>query len=172
MTTELINALPTWGYPTLLGVIVVVVLWQKTLGWRTYSRIHRLKIRFLPLIDRFTPLFVVSNKSAPDDDAEYLTTVQQSVQATFEQLSSAGGSPHLLNSVKRLPDGTYSAAHLLWIHGDNSQTEAYLFEAGDGHTHVYVHHETSVLDPKGHLADPQRDGDVRGVVGEALGISA
>jgi len=165
---EVIDALPTWGYPALLGAIVVVLLWQQTLGWRTYSRIHRFKLRVLPWIDRFTPLFVISNKGHPDEDAEYLTTLQQSVQATFEQLNAAGGSPHLINSVKRLPDGTYSAGHLLWIHGDNSQTEAYLFDAGDGHTHVYVHHETSVLNPRGHLTGPQRDGDVRGVVTDAL----
>lgn len=166
----MIDALPTWGYPTLLALIVVVILYQRTLGWGTYRRIHRLKIRVLPLVDSLTNAFVVSNKRAPGDDAEYVTTATMSVRDTFETLTDAGASPHLLNSIKRLPDGSYSAAHVVWIHSDNSQTEAYLFDADRG-THVYAHHETSVLDPEGHLSDPQRDGDVRGVVGDALNSS-
>jgi len=167
MTLEALEGLPTWGPVAVLAVVVAVVLVQRTLGWGTYRRIHRLKIRVLPLLDRYTSLFVVSNKGLPGDDDEYLTTVDMTVRDTFETLTAAGGSPHLLNSIKRLPDGTYSAAHVVWIHGDNSQTEAYLFDAGDG-THVYAHHETSVLDPEGHLSDPQRDGDPRGVVADAL----
>jgi len=168
MSLEAIDALPTWGYPALVILIVAITLYQRTLGWSMYRRIHRLKIRFLPLIDRLTPFFVVSNKQLPSDDAEYVTTVDMSVRETFETLVAAGGSPHLLNSIKRLPDGSYSVAHVLWIHDDNSQSEAYLFDRDDG-TAVYVHHETSVLDPEGHLSGPQRDGDVRGVVTDALG---
>lgn len=33
------------------------------------------------------------------------------------------------------------------------------------------HNETSVSDPVGHLTDTQRDGDGRGIVAEALGVS-
>ena len=165
----MIDALPPYAYAALLLIIIAAVAYQRTLGWRTYSKLHRLKVRYLPLIDRLTPAFVVANKRAPGDDAEYLTTVTQPVQATFEQLTAAGGSPHLINSVKRLPDGSYSDAHVVWIHDDRSQTEAYLFDA-EGGTHVFAHHETSVLDPEGHLSDPQQDGDVRGVVKDALGL--
>jgi len=167
MTLELIKDLPTWGPVVLLGVITLATIVQRFLSWQSYRRIHRLKVRVLPLVDRYTSLFVVSNKGAPGDDKEYLTTVAHPPREVFETLTAAGGSPHLINSIKRLPDGTYSAAHILWIHGDNSQTEAYLFGSGDS-THVYAHHETSVLDPEGHLSDPQRDGDVRGVVRAAL----
>ena len=98
----MIDALPPYGYAALLVAIVAAVAYQRTLGWRTYSKLHRLKVRYLPLIDRLTPAFVVSSKRAPGEDAEYLTTVTQPVQATFEQLTAAGGSPHLINSVKRL----------------------------------------------------------------------
>jgi len=167
MTVEVFESLPTWGPAALLGVIVAIVLVQRTFGWRTYRRIHRLKIRFLPLVDQFTSLFVVSNKQMPNDDDEYVTTLDGTVRAAFERLTDGGGSPHLLNSIKRLPDGTYSAAHVVWIHDDNSQTEAYLFDTDDG-VHVYAHYETSVLDPEGHLSDAQRDGDPRGVVSQAL----
>jgi len=167
MTLEALEGLPTWGPVAVLAVVVAVVLVQRTLGWGAYRRIHRLKLRVLPLVDRYTSLFVISNKAMPDADDEYIMTVDMTVRDTFEALTAAGGSPHLLNSIKRLPDGTYSAAHVVWIHDDNSQTEAYLFDAGDS-THVYAHHETSVLDPEGHLSDPQRDGDPRGVVADAL----
>ena len=168
MSLEAIEGLPTWGPVLLLGVIAAVVVAQRFIGWRTYRRIHRLKIRLLPLVDRYTSLFVVSNKQLPEDDAEYIDTVEPTVRDTFETLTAAGGSPHLLNSIKRLPDGRYSASHVVCIHSDISQTEAYLFDT-DGGTLVYAHHETSVLDPEGHLSDPQTDGDPRGVVAAALG---
>ena len=100
-------------------------------------------------------------------------TREQSVKAVWKQLVAEGGSPHVVNSLKRRPgpDGgaEYSAAHVLWRH-DGHQTEAYLFRNSDGTTDVYAHFEPSVLDAVDHLAGEQTDGDPEGVVRRALGV--
>lgn len=168
-------------------------LYQYTLPWGAYKRIHDLKVRTLPLVDRYTKLFVVSNKDAPDDDAEHIATIDDDVREVWTALiesqrskslvnlllnlvgfgrSGTVSSPHLINSVKRLPDGALSAAHAVFIHEDGSQTEAYLFDAEDGGTHVYAHYETGFTDAEKHLSDGQEDGDPRGVVRDALGVDS
>jgi hypothetical protein len=167
--------------PRLLAVLVLaiaaVMQYQRTLSWREYRRVHALKLRLLPVIDRYTNLFVVSHKRYRAD-REYLATVDGSVRDVWQTLVSGGGSPHLVNSVKQrpLPDGTYqySAAHVVWNHAETGeQSEAYLFEnPGAGTVDVYAHAETWTLDPDGHLSDPQTDGDPRGVVHSALGLDA
>lgn len=164
--------------PVVLAVVTLavaaVVVWQRTLKWPEYRRLHALKLRYAPLVDRHTSLFVLSRKGYRDDP-EYLGTREASVRAVWRRLVDAGGSPHLLNSIKErpLPDGTrqLSAAHVVWNHsGEGEQTEAYLFDNGDGTTDVYCHAETWTLDPEGHLSDPQTDGDPKGVVRMALGM--
>jgi hypothetical protein len=169
--------------PRLLAVLVlaiaVVIQYQRTLSWREYRRLHALKLRFLPVIDRYTNLFVVSHKGY-HDDAEYLATVDGTVPEVFRTLVDAGGTPHLVNSIKkrRWPDGAaqYSQAHVVWNHPETGeQTEAYLFgplRDGEGRpaVDVYAHGETWTLDPEGHFADAQQDGDPRGVVHSALGL--
>jgi len=60
-------------------------------------------------------LFVISRKSTPEEDAEYLTAVEGSVGDVFKRLVAGGGSPHLINSVKVRPHGDgsqYSAARV------------------------------------------------------------
>lgn len=163
--------------PALLGVLLVVVVgvlaYQRTLSWPEYKSLHALKRGVLPIIDRRTSWFVVSDKGYRDDD-EYLGTLPAPVTNVARELSDAGGTFHLINSIKRrpLPDGghAYSAAHLVWFHGGfgGSQTEAYLFSTGDGSTDVYAHHEPSVTDPDAHLSGAQTDGDPRDVVRSAL----
>lgn len=185
--------------PTVLtilgGVLALVLLWQRTLTWRKYRRIHRLKTAVFPLFSKLTPsaiparlrrvpilgrvltfLFAfdsfVNEKKYRGDDAEYLRTDPRASYAVFKDLVAGGGSPHLINSIKRreTPDGEveYSDAHIVWTHDDETQTEAYLFENDDGTTDVYVHHENSVTNPEAHLTRGQSDGDPRGVVTEAL----
>jgi len=165
--------------PRLAAVLVLALaaaLWyQRTLSWGEYRRLHALKVRLLPLIDRHTSLFVVSDKGWRDDP-ECLYRAGATVPEVFRRFVGAGGSPHLINSIKRRqrPDGTveYSDAHLVWFHGGpgGSQTEAYLFQNPDGTTDVYVHFEPSVLDPDDHLdGSHQRDGDPKGVIPSAVG---
>lgn len=150
-------------------VVVSLLYYQRTLSWAEYRRLHTLKVRILPIIDRYTNAFVVSRKGGVDD-AEHLSTVDYTVRETFGILRDAGGSPHLINSIKVRPyinSSQYSAAHLVWTHDDGSQTEAYLFPTAGG-TDVYAHHEPSVANIDDHLSGPQRDGDPRGVVRKAL----
>jgi len=157
-------------FAALTVAVVLVLQYQRTLSWGEYRRIHALKVRFLPYIDKYTNLFVISRKGTPEEDAEYLTTVEGSVGDVFKRLVKAGGSPHLINSVKVRPYGDgvqYSAAHVVWTHSDESQTEAFLFDAEDG-TAVYSHHEPSVVNVDDHLSGEQEDGDPRGVVRAAL----
>lgn len=164
--------------PLVVGVVVVVVAaaltYQRTLTWAEYKRLHGSKRLLAPTLDK-TPLFAVSDKRNYRANREYLATVDASVQEVFETLTDAGGSPHLLNSVKRRrnPSGVveYSDAHVLWLHNgfEGDQTEVYLWNNGDGTSDVYCHFEPSVLDPDAHLdGDNQQDGDPRGVVWDAL----
>jgi len=160
--------------PVLFAALTLAVLsvlqYQRTLSWAEYRRIHALKVRLLPIIDKHTNLFVISRKGTPEEDAEYLTTVSGSVGDVFKRLVKAGGSPHLINSVKVRPHGDgsqYSAAHVVWTHDSGDQTEAYLFRGEDG-VAVYSHFEPSVVNVDDHLEGQQEDGDPRGVVRVAL----
>jgi len=157
-------------FAALTLAVVVVLQYQRTLSWAEYRRIHALKVRFLPYVDRYTNLFVISRKGTPEEDAEYLTTVGGSVGDVFKRLVAGGGSPHLINSVKVRPygDGSqYSAAHVVWTVDGGMQVEAYLFRGEDG-TDVYAHTEPSVVNVDDHLEGEQEDGDPRGVVRAAL----
>jgi hypothetical protein len=178
----ILQALPdAFSDPRLLAALVLVLAailqYQRTLSWHEYKRLHALKVRFLPLVDRYTNLFVVSHKGY-HDDPEYLATVDGTVPEVWQRLVDAGGDPHLVNSIKkrRWPDGAaqYSQAHVVWNHAETGeQTEAYLFQnPGAGTVDVYCHAETWVLDPEGHMNDPQTDGDPRRVVWAALGMDA
>jgi len=153
-------------------IVAAAVHYQRGLTWSEYRTIHRAKVRLFPILQRIAPGGFDSfiNVKQGRDDAEYLVTREQSVTAVWKQLVAEGGSPHLIASVKRRPGPEYSAAHAVWTHADGDQTEAYLFDNGDGSTDVYTHHETSVTDPEGHLEDPQTDGDPEGVVRSALGM--
>ena len=164
--------------PVLTAALVLViagVLWyQRGLSWGQYRTIHRFKVRTFPILQRVTPASVsFVNEKGYRDDAEYLTTRAHGVAAVVAQLRDGGASPHLVCSIKRRATpagvaGQYSAAHLLWMHDDGTQTEAYLFANGDGSTDVYAHHEVATTNPEAHLDGPQTDGDPRGVVRAAL----
>jgi hypothetical protein len=156
--------------------VAAAVHYQRGLTWTEYRQIHRAKVRVFPPLQRLAPggfdSFV--NRKGGRDDGEYLVTRTQSVRSVWKQLVSEGGDPHLVASVKRRTLGQhppqYSAAHVVWLHDDGSQTEAYLFANCDGTTDVYTHHETATTDVDGHLSDPQTNGDPKGVVRDALGM--
>jgi hypothetical protein len=159
-------------YPRLLLAVAVLArlarAWQSTLTWPEYRAAHRLKRGVFPLADRVLAgrALLVSEKGGRDD-AEFLATSPESLWAVARRLRRAGGSPHLLNSLKRRPGehgDRLSGAHLVWTHENGEQTEAYLFANRDGTTDVYAHSETSVDEPLAHLTDEQHDGDPRGVV--------
>jgi hypothetical protein len=163
-------------HPELVALVAIAArlarAWQRGLSWPEYRVAHRLKRGVFPIVHRLAPgrILLVSEKGGRDDD-EFLRTVDTPVREVVSQLRAAGGSPHLLNSLKRRPDthgDPLSAAHVVWTHANGMQTECYLFTNADGSTDVYVHYETSVDDPLGHLTDPQRDGDVRAVVEAGL----
>jgi len=162
--------------PELLAAVAIIArlirAWQASLTWPEYRAAHRFKRGVLPILDRVAPgqILLVSRKGGRDD-AEFLRTVNADATTVAQGLRRAGGTPHLLNSLKRRPDthgDPLTAAHLVWGHADGTQTEAYLFDNADGTTDVYVHVETSTDDPVGHLTDPQTDGDAKGVVAAAL----
>jgi len=165
-------------YPEVAIVVALVMraglAWQRQLSWYEYRTLHGLKRLAFPVLDRVEPFGfgVFVNEKGDRGDREYHATLQGSVRSVVRQLREGGGSLHLISSVKRRPSGrgdTLSRAHVVWTHDDGTQTECYLFQNDDGTTDVYVHHETGVADPAGHLSDRQRDGDVRGVVADALG---
>lgn len=159
-------------HPELVVVLSIALrmarAYQTSLTWPEYRVAHRFKRGVFPLLDRLAPgvILLVSAKGGRDD-AEFLMTTEESVRSLVFELRKAGGSLHLLNSLKRRPDthgDPLSAAHLVWTHDDGTQTEAYMFRNADGTTDLYAHHETSTDDPVGHLTDEQRDGDPREVI--------
>lgn len=159
-------------YAALVAVLAVLLVAQRFLKWRTYSRLHRLKALVFPIAQRYVRVLLVSSKGYRDDP-EYVATVPDSTRGVWRTLVEAGGSPHLLSSIKRrpLPDGgtQLSSAHVVWVHNDGSQTEAYVFPAADGDgVDVYAHEEKAIVYPQEHLEGEQTDGDVRGVVTDAL----
>lgn len=158
----------------ILGVVLRAGLaWQRGLSWYEYRTLHGLRLLVFPVLDSLAPVALINPKNDRDDQ-EFLTTYRGTVKATAMQLTEAGGTLHLISSVKRRPEGhgpTLSRAHVVWPHADGTQTEAYLFQNSDGTTDVYAHVETSPEDPVGHLTDRQYNGDKRGVVRAALGIS-
>ena len=161
------------AYGALVIIIALALVAQRFLGWRRYKMLHSLRTIVFPFLDGKEGLFLVSEKGYTMD-AEYLTTVNESVRGVWQTLVSDGeGSPHLLSSIKvrELPNGDkqYSAAHVVWTHTNGEQTEAYLFSSLKGGTDVYVHVESSVINPREHLEGEQTAGDTRGVVTEALG---
>jgi len=158
-------------------VVVVAILarlgraWQSSLSWPEYRAVHRFKRGVFPLVSRIAGnrILLVSDKGGRDD-AEYQATVDASVRDTVASLRGAGASLHLINSLKRRPDthgDPLTAAHVVWfVDETGEQVEAYLFRNSDGTTDVYVHTETAVDDPLGHLTDAQTDGDAHGVLPE------
>jgi len=165
--------------PLLIAVVAILaragLAWQRGLTWPEYRVIHGLRRRlfaaFDPLADDLGRSLV--NQKGGRDDAEYLATISGSVSDVVGVLRDGGASLHLLSTVKRRPDGTLSAAHLVWTHADGQQTEAYLFDNGDGTVDIYAHIEASVTDPANHVGgDEQRPGDPRGVVTDALAATS
>lgn len=153
-------------------VVLAVVLrvaraWQTELTWPEYRAIHRVKRAVFPLLSRVVPTVPWVNPKNGRDDEEYLATVDASVRETVQSLRAAGGTLHVLNSIKRRPDthgDPYTAAHVVWYVGDGKQVEAYLFRNDDGTVDVHAHTETSTDDPLGHLTDRQINGDEYGVL--------
>ena len=162
--------------PALVVVLAVVMraglAWQRSLTWPEYRTLHGLKRLAFPPLARTgrIPISLINEKGGRDD-AEFLRTYSANVRGTVKRLTAAGGSLHLIASVKRRPDthgDPLTTAHVVWDHGTD-QTEAYLFRNDDGTTEVYSHFEPSPETPLEHLGgEAQQDGDPRGVVGAAL----
>jgi hypothetical protein len=171
--TEWLLANPEAAF--LLGLVLRAGLaWQSELTWYEYRTLHGLRRMLFPILHKALPFYqrFVSKKRGRDD-AEYIVTLSKSPRGVVSELRAAGGSLHLLSSIKKRPDkygDPWSVAHVVWTHDDGNQTEAFLFANSDGGTDVYAHYETGVSDPVGHLTDKQTDGDPRGVVKSALGV--
>jgi len=166
-------------YPELAVVLAAVMraglAYQRGLSWYEYRTLHGMRRILFPVLQDALPVVSFVNWKHGRKDKEFLTTRKATVAATARQLMAGNGSLHLLSSIKRRPEDhgdPLSRAHVVWTHADGRQTEAYLFANDDGTCDVYVHTEESVTDPVGHLTGEQRDGDLRGVVREALGMDS
>ena len=173
--SAVINALQT--NPELALVVAFIMraalTWQRELTWPEYRTLMGLKRLTFPRLQRLAPggfdRFV--NQKGGRDDPEFYATVGTDIRATVKRLRAGGGSLHLLSSLKRRPNvwgDPLSIAHVVWTHDDGHQTEAYLFRNSDNTTDVYVHFEWSVTKPVDHLTTGQQNGDVRGVVADAI----
>lgn len=161
-------------YPVLvilLGVVMRAALaWQSELSWYEYRTLHGLKRLLFPRLEGRVPVGLVNEKGGRED-AEFITTAKQSPRKTVSELRKAGGTLHLIATIKRRPaeyGDPLTRAHVIFTEG-NDQTEAYLFKNSDGTTDVYAHYEPSPSTPLEHLGgDQQDDGDPKGVVRAAL----
>jgi hypothetical protein len=144
-------------------VIIAAVAYQRDLTYREYREWMRLKRRLFPILDRLEPFgfsSFVHEKDVPKDDDEFYAHTDLEPRELWRRLTAEGGDPHLVSSLKRRPVGQLSKWHFVWMHGDGTQSEVYIFPDGA----VYVHHETGVQDVDGHLSDGIEAGDVRGVL--------
>ena len=186
------DTVPSWAIEPAAWIALSLVMyallrWQRTLSYHEYTAIHRVKRRILPLIDRlsrpiirgvrrqspalgsvarFTIPHLIHEKGDRSDD-EYVATWELSRRDLYGAITGEGWSPHVLSSLKArsyAAELQYSDIHAVYQHDDGTQTEIYTFTNPDGTHDIYAHHETSVVDPKGHLTDDQRDGDPRDVV--------
>lgn len=166
---------PILSDPVLVALLTVAVLatilYQRTLGWREYRRLHQVKTRIAPLLSRLwltTARVEYRNKSP-----EYLGTLPQPPHRVFRTLVGAGGSPHLINAVKYRKHGgdgrEYMVFSVVFNVGSQEQVECYGFPSGSGGVDLYSHTETSILNVDGHLTDDGVPGDPRYIVRDALG---
>lgn len=186
------DAVPPWAVePTawfVLSLVMYAVLrWQRTLSFHEYRTIHRAKRGVLPVIDRLSrPIIRGLRRQSPAlgavgrfviphlihekgdrDDGEYVATWEMDRRELYDAVTADGWSPHVICSLKArtfAAEVQYSDIHAVYQHDDGMQTEIYTFTNPDGTHDVYAHHETSVVDPQGHLTGEQTDGDPRDVV--------
>lgn len=123
---------------------------------------------------------LINEKGYRDEEDEYEGTLDATPKEVVKTIWPPFG-PHMVATTKRrvTPHGSQlSFLQLRYVHperyqrdGDEElekiQTEVYLFDNGDGTTDVYVHVETVVEDPEGHLTDKQVAGDEFGAFWEA-----
>jgi len=161
-------------YPVLVAILALVMraglAWQSELSWYEYRTLHGLKRLLFPRLEGRLPVGLVNEKGGRED-AEFITTLSRTPRQVVSDLRAAGGTLHLIASVKRRPaeyGDPLTRAHIIFTEG-NDQTEAYLFKNSDGTTDVYAHYEPSPSTPLEHLGgDQQDDGDPKGVVRAAL----
>lgn len=161
---------PLWIL-AITGIVVFAYFYQRRLTWGKYQRLHSLKVRLAPLLDDYWP--ATKEVCYRNESPEYVTHLDESPREVFESLVKAGGSPHLVNSVKyRVHRGhrEYMAFSVVFNVGKQEQTECYAFGGPRGGTDVMAHVETSILDVSGHLEDGGVSGDPRYIVRDALGI--
>jgi len=147
-----------------LGVVLRLArAYQNELTWPEYRALHRVKVSAVPLLQRLgvgeRVLLVTPGYSR--DHPAFVATVPEGLRETARELRDAGGSLHLICSLKRWGKRRgppYSAAHVVWTVGDE-QVEAILFSHRNGMTSVFCHTETAIDDPVGHLTDGVDAGD-------------
>jgi len=155
-------------------VLYALVRWQTTLTWPEYQTLHGLRRRYFAALDALGDRLGRSlvNDKGGRDDPEFLVTVSGSVKDVAKTLTRGGGSYHLLSTIKRRPGDhgdRLSAAHVVWVHEDGQQTEAYLFDNSTATVDIYAHVEAAVTDPENHVGGGEQvAGDKRQVIADAL----
>jgi len=157
-----------------LGVVLRLArAYQNELTWPEYRALPRAKVAAVPLLQRLgvgERVLLVT----PGYDREhpaFVATVPEGLRETARELRDAGGSLHLICSLKRWDrprEPPFSAAHVVWTVGDE-QVEAILFAHRNGMTSVFVHTETAIDDPVGHLTDGVDAGDEYDVLPRLVG---
>lgn len=159
------------GILVVTTIVVAGYLYQRRLTWGKYQRLHSLKVRLAPVLDEIWP--ALKEVGYRNESPEYVTHLDDSPREVFESLVKAGGSPHLINSVKyRVHRGNreYMAFAVVFSVGNMEQQEVYVFPGPRGGSDVQSHLETSILDIDGHLNNGGVPGDPRFIVRDALGI--
>lgn len=159
------------GILAITTIVVAAYFYQRRLTWGKYRRLHSLKVRLAPFLDAYWP--ATKEVGYRNESPEYVTHLDETPREVFESLVKAGGSPHLINSVKyRTHRGGRDPMvfSVVFNVGSQEQTECYAFEGPRGGTDIYSHVETSILDVSGHLEDGGVPGDPRYIVRDALGV--
>jgi hypothetical protein len=170
--------------PELLAALTLVITavwyWQRQLTLTEYRAWHRLKATWFTRLDGIASRLgrpLVHGKGGRGHP-EFIAGVHTPPAEVARDLLQYGFEPHLLATLKTRdgehgPQPTWGQfVYTEQVKGKTIQTEAYIFRNVGGSTDVFGHVETSVLDPVGHLTDPQDDGDGRGHIKSALRVPA
>jgi len=183
------NSVEALQEPIVLGVVTVSVIlayhYQKGLTYYEYQFIHSIRIILFEYLEtqvenetkigRQITRYVgdpilTREKGMPDNEDEYVLTVEYSLQDLFYLFVSNAASPHLISSVKYRDHPNngreYARAHVIFAEG-GKQTEVWMFDNGDT-VDIYAHKETVVTDPEGHLTEPYTPGDPDGYIAGSL----
>jgi len=158
--------------PELVAILTVVMLvlvqYQRTLTYSEVVKYTRLKQKLAVLLDSYSRKHLNRPLVREKGRLDFVERVDMTPREFVKRVSPPF-EPNLTSNVKyRVRDDVREKefVHSQWAYiyekdGERKQTHLYLYAKGDT-VDVFVHVETPVTSPIGHLENPQEHGDADG----------